>query len=211
MQKPESAGEIKSSQACIVCEMHFAYNSDYLRHMRIHTGEKPYACNACSRQFSRQSNLNVHMLTHGCSKFHTCSTCDAKFRHISSWRRHMRLHVGTKPYMCEHCSRQFYSKYKLTCHLMAHKGRRKNGKWKVPWGSGLKIEDRTGAERNCLPVGTEAAEMELGDVWRLLVKQGVRRSPDVESPVRWEKSSRKRAVSIQGMSLCFKQLQGKVS
>lgn len=90
---------------------------------------------------------------------------------------------------------------------MAHKGRRKNGKWKVPWTSGLKLEGRTGAKNSCLAGSTEAAEMDLGDVWRLLVKHGVRRYPDVESPARLEKSNGKRDVNIQGMSLFYKQLK----
>jgi uncharacterized Zn-finger protein len=34
------------------------------RHMRVHTGIKPYTCGTCSRSFSRQDALNRHSKIH---------------------------------------------------------------------------------------------------------------------------------------------------
>ncbi|XP_037071226.1 early growth response protein 1-like [Pollicipes pollicipes] len=49
---------------CEFCPAAFARSAHLKRHVRTHTGERPYACQVCPRAFSRQDKLKCHMDRH---------------------------------------------------------------------------------------------------------------------------------------------------
>ena len=49
---------------CPRCAFRAASKSALTRHMRTHTGVKPYACNKCTYRAAQQSSLTTHMRTH---------------------------------------------------------------------------------------------------------------------------------------------------
>ena len=46
--------------ACPFCNKIMKTNADMLRHIRTHTGEKPFACNYCNQSFTRKFTLDMH-------------------------------------------------------------------------------------------------------------------------------------------------------
>lgn len=46
---------------CIYCQYHTYYNDNMRKHIRKHTGEKPFKCLYCQRRFSRKDSVQTHM------------------------------------------------------------------------------------------------------------------------------------------------------
>ncbi|XP_053323278.1 zinc finger protein 845-like [Spea bombifrons] len=49
---------------CNVCAKIFKHRQSLIRHLRIHSGERPYTCPECGKTFNRKGILTVHQKTH---------------------------------------------------------------------------------------------------------------------------------------------------
>ncbi|XP_068211597.1 zinc finger and BTB domain-containing protein 7A-like isoform X18 [Palaemon carinicauda] len=77
---------------CPYCSYSNLLKESVTRHIRTHTGEKPYPCSFCSAQFSRKDNLKIHIRTHTGEKPFTCSICSKSFVQSSHLKSHMSVH-----------------------------------------------------------------------------------------------------------------------
>lgn len=53
--------KVKPKLYCSFCGKAFNHIEDHRRHVRVHTGEKPYPCPYCDYKSSRKSNLKGHV------------------------------------------------------------------------------------------------------------------------------------------------------
>ena len=79
---------------CVYCAKEFKKPSDVVRHVRIHTHEKPFKCGHCFRSFAVKSTLTAHAKTHSGVKEYKCQVCEKLFSTQGSLKVHLRLHTG---------------------------------------------------------------------------------------------------------------------
>ncbi|VDP87548.1 unnamed protein product [Echinostoma caproni] len=85
-----------SDSSCETCGKEFIQPSNYSRHLRIHTKERPYACTLCSAQFPYSTSLKRHQQRDHGMDLLSCRVCSKTFLNETSLIHHS-LTIVTQP------------------------------------------------------------------------------------------------------------------
>ncbi|XP_076022409.1 zinc finger and BTB domain-containing protein 17 [Genypterus blacodes] len=120
--RSESKPYSSVTHKCKDCGKKFTHTGNFKRHIRIHTGEKPFTCRDCNKAFSDPAACKAHEKTHSPLKPFCCSTCGKSYRQVSLLNLHRKRHTGEARYSCEVCGKLFTTSGNLKRHLLVHSG-----------------------------------------------------------------------------------------
>ncbi|XP_061733571.1 zinc finger protein OZF-like isoform X2 [Nerophis ophidion] len=107
--------------SCQFCQKSFSINGNLQRHLRIHTGAKPFSCDTCGKSFNQSDTLKSHQRIHTGERPFVCNTCGKTFIQKSALRTHQKLtHVTDKTQACVACGTAMSCVDLLDVHLDTH-------------------------------------------------------------------------------------------
>lgn len=132
--KKETPKKKKTLHTCEQCGKSFKFKSVLLKHIRIHSTERPFECKVCGADFKQYGGLLSHSKIHGPPRF-TCQECGKQFVFKTKLILHSLRHTHTteKSHVCSECSKCFGSEERLKLHQKIHRKASWHKKENVPF------------------------------------------------------------------------------
>ncbi|XP_020813689.1 transcription factor Ouib [Drosophila serrata] len=110
---------------CEMCGVHATSKPVFERHMRKHSGERPFACEECAARFLSAAELRAHLRVHTKEQPFACRFCERKYVSYMGRLKHERIHTNERPFVCAECGQTFTNAYILKNHMLIHSGERR--------------------------------------------------------------------------------------
>ncbi|KAH8281165.1 hypothetical protein KR054_012546 [Drosophila jambulina] len=110
---------------CETCGAHATSKPVFERHMRKHSGERPFGCEECAARFLSAAELRAHLRVHTKEQPFACRFCERKFVSYMGRLKHERIHTNERPLVCAECGQTFTNTYILKNHMLIHSGERR--------------------------------------------------------------------------------------
>jgi len=114
------------NEKCYFCRLKVGRSCYMLRHLRIHTCEKPFSCKYCPNVFVDAEKLNRHIRsfqiqTDECTALKQLEQKGGYFCYkiCNTWealKYHMTQHTQERPYKCQNCGSPFHQNYQAWGH-----------------------------------------------------------------------------------------------
>ncbi|KAK7066439.1 hypothetical protein SK128_019468 [Halocaridina rubra] len=117
----------KLQHQCPYCKYSTVRKDHFTKHVRTHTGEKPFTCSFCCYRAASKDNLKLHIRTHTGEKPFSCPYCHFRAARKDSLQVHIRIHTGEKPYACPKCPYRSSQRNALISHMLKHRSIEQNG------------------------------------------------------------------------------------